>query len=265
MKGQPTSKKRPPAKKVYVDSEGVNWTLGKKLGEGNTGRVFVCDSSQQRACIKLPIIIDSKLPEAKLVAALIRRRVRNRYLVQFLAHAASGPGDFKESHRNFAPDWYVMEILPQAIVEPRTLADWTMLRNHIRKGLQSIHECGFIHGDLKLDNVCRRDDDYVLIDPICIQNSFTNTLFFKGNLQNASTMYLRGAKIEPLMDDESLGWMILNNAVSPQYRSESKVPTPSEGREIAMSRQLIVSKTFNTPIGRMAADIIKNAIRHLTK
>jgi eukaryotic-like serine/threonine-protein kinase len=140
---------------------GGRYRVGKPVGSGSSGTVYVADDDQrgETVAIKIREAQDKEQPVRFVAEAQDMKRLRHPRLVPVLDHG-NQDGWY----------WYVMPFYPngslrervrvQGPASPADALDWTF---QVLEGLHAVHEAGLVHRDVKPHNVLVGDDGGLLL------------------------------------------------------------------------------------------------------
>jgi eukaryotic-like serine/threonine-protein kinase len=192
------------------------YQLLQRLGGGPMTSVFAARAEQSDAPCAIKVLRDDwddpetgiKLLQREARAGL---GVRHRHLVR-VTHA----------HVTAAPYFLVMDLLPGESLRRRLRRDFRLpigtaiwVLRQITEALVSLHAAGFLHGDLKPDNVRLIDDGTaVLIDLGFAHRPGENAAFLRAGYVLGTANYLAPEQCDPLPTEDlksdvfSLGVML---------------------------------------------------------
>lgn len=143
------------------ESVGDRYLLGKSVGAGSSGTVYLAQDRQTgRPCaLKIREAKDKEQPVRFIAEAQDMKRLRHPRLVPVIDHGNDG--------RLY---WYVMpyyakgclrdQVKEGGALPPEQALDYVF---QVLEGLHAVHEAGLVHRDVKPHNVLIGDDDRALL------------------------------------------------------------------------------------------------------
>jgi eukaryotic-like serine/threonine-protein kinase len=140
---------------------GERYRIGRAVGSGSSGTVYVSEDLQRRSTVALKVreASEGEQPVRFIAEAQDMKRLRHPRLVPVL--------DYGNDEGWY---WYVMPFYPRGSLReqirergpaPMSHAlDWTF---QVLEGLHAVHAAGIVHRDVKPHNVLMSDDGRVLL------------------------------------------------------------------------------------------------------
>ncbi|MEQ1501093.1 MAG: serine/threonine-protein kinase [Myxococcota bacterium] len=142
-------------------SVGDRYLVGRSVGAGSSGTVYLAEDSQtgKPCALKIREAKDREQPVRFIAEAQDMKRLRHPRLVPVL--------DYGNDGRLY---WYVMpfyakgclrdQVKKSGPLEPAVALDWVF---QMLEGLSAVHEAGLVHRDVKPHNVLIGDDGKALL------------------------------------------------------------------------------------------------------